>query len=128
MHEREHILISKALAFTNSTEIILVPAAEEALTRDKMEKDGRILASTLSRCLPSLTFDILMGEMAKLGCTKLIKQICPECGGEGSADYKTHQYWDGDIKIEHLTCECCDGRGVIWVDDEREEAGDVQSC
>lgn len=118
---REHIIITKALGMNEHTEIHMIPTWDLELDHSKLEEQAKKLARAFSAYLPSFTFDLLIKEMLKYGSTKTVKEVCPECDGAGETDYKTKQYYDGDIKIETLTCERCKGRGVIWIDDEREE-------
>jgi len=123
---REQIYITKAVGSDEATDIHLVTSGEEELDQKKLEAQAKRMAYTFSTCLPSLTFDLLIKEMLKVGCAKRVKQVCPECNGEGSKEYMVHQY-DADRWLSEIsTCERCNGRGVIWVEDESEEVNDGQ--
>jgi len=53
----------------------------------------------------------------------LVEVECPECGGEGRCEYEVAVIdWEhgGYLKGERMTCERCQGDGVIEVEDEEQ--------
>ena len=112
---REQIYITKAVGSDEATDIHLVTSGEEELDHKQLEAQAKRMAYTFSTCLPSLTFDLLIKEMLKVGCAKRVKQVCPDCEGVGTVEY---------TQID--SCDRCHGRGVIWVEEESEEVNDGQ--